>query len=322
MPLPSNHRRVAVGKLTLRNRADAGALAPEFEVQDLIDALSDRVNDNDIHRNYNRDSRRMWCENLDEDDQYHFLTLHAGDKNVHDISFVDFETMTTRDVQKEEEEGSHYTSHILIKKLPDYANDYLILIERVPGIYLSSVKAHFTWACNKIKYYKPARMNDDQQKIFRLFFELDGHQSKIIRDALDTGILHDIELVAHEEDHEDGLDEDPIVRQVVHEARIDIRRRVSEDQARTLFRRIVVDRIPLLHGGADNTRMFVRIKSANGQIKRTEVKHHHHDEEILEQAFIQSEIVSDFDQPLTSRYEGFRHDLLQKMREVADQIGD
>ncbi len=320
MALPSNHRWIAVGKLTLRTRANAGAFAPDFEIQDLIDVLSDRVSHKDIYRAYSKDNRLMWCENLDEDDQYHFLTVHAGDKNVYGVSFLNFETKNSRDIQKRREEGSHYTSHILIKKSPDQANRHLILVERVPGIYLSSVKAHFTWACKNLKYQKPGLTGGGRQKFFRLLFELDGHQSKTIRDALQTGILQDIELVAHEEDHEDGLDEDPVVRQVVHEARIDVKRKVSEGQALKLFQRVIVDRIPKLHGGSDNTKMFVRIKAANGQIKRAEIEHN--GAEILEQAFIQNEVVNDFDQPLTPRYEGFRSDMLQKMRAVADHLGD
>ena len=72
--------------------------------------------------------------------------------------------------------------------------------------------------------------------------------------------------------------------------------------------------------GEDDTQIFVRIKVANGQIKRTEV--HHNGDEILEQAFVQNEIVSEFDPPLTQRYEDFRRDMIQKMVEVANNVGD
>ena len=66
--------------------------------------------------------------------------------------------------------------------------------------------------------------------------------------------------------------------------------------------------------------MFVRIKAANGQIKRAEVNYD--GEEILEQAFVQNEIVTDFDPPLTHRYHAFRDDMLKKMVEVAKNAGD
>lgn len=319
MALPSNHRWIAVGKLSIRNRANAPHYAPEFSVQDLIDALSDRIARNDTHRQYSKDSRLMWCADLAEDDQYHRLILQAGDKNVTGVSFLHFQDRTTRDIEKEEEEGSHYASHILIKKVPYAHGQNLILIEKVPGIFLSSIKDHFTWACNRAEYQKTVEDDDGQPKSFRPFFEVLGHQSKTIRDALRTGVLQDVELIGHDENHEDGLDEDPIVREIVHEARFEVKRRVSEDQARTVFGR-ARDFIRDFRGGAENTQMFVRIKAANGQIKRTEVNYD--GEEILEQAFVQNEIVTDFDPPLTQRYQAFRDDMLQKMVEVANSVGD
>lgn len=319
MALPSNHRWIAVGKLALRNRKNAPHFAPEFVVQDLFDALADRIAKNDVHRSYSKDARLMWCDDLAEDGQYHRLILQAGDKNVTGVSFLHFDTLTTRDIEKEEEEGSHYASHILIKKTPDATGRYLILIEKVPGIYLSSIKDHFTWACNRADDQKTVEDDDGQPKSFRPYFEILGHQSKTIRDALRTGVLQDVELIAHEENHEDGLDEEPVVQEVVHEARFEVKRRVSEDQARTVFQK-ARDFVRDFRGGADDTQMFVRIKAANGQIKRTEVNFD--GDEILEQAFVQNEIVTDFDPPLTQRYEAFRDDMLQKMVEVADNVGD
>ena len=319
MALPSNHRWIAVGKLSIRNRAKAPHYAPEFAVQDLINALSDRIARNDTHRQYSKDSRLMWCADLAEDDHYHRLILQAGDKNVAGVSFLHFQDLTTRDIEKEEEEGSHYASHILITKTPDAHGQNLILIEKVPGIHLSSIKDHFTWACNRAEYEKTVEDDDGQPKSFRPYFEVLGHQSKTIRDALQTGVLQDVELIGHDENHEDGLDEEPIVREVVHEARFEVKRRVSEDEARTVFGR-VRDFIRNFRGGADNTQMFVRIKAANGQIKRTKVNYN--GEEILEQAFIQNEMVTDFDPPLTQRYLAFRDDMLQKMVQVADNLDD
>ncbi|MDO5758793.1 MAG: hypothetical protein Q4P24_15155, partial [Rhodobacterales bacterium] len=174
---------------------------------------------------------------------------------------------------------------------------------------IPSIKDHFTWACNRVEYQKSVEDDDGESKSFRPHFKVLGHQSKTIREALRTGVLQDVELIGHDENHEDGLDEDPIVREVVHEARFEVKRRVTDDQARTVFGR-ARDFIRDFWGGADDTQMFVRIKAANGQIKRTEVNYDR--EEILEQAFVQNEIVTDFDRPLTQRYEAFRDDMLHK----------
>ena len=319
MALPSNYRWIVVGKLAIRNRANAPHYAPDFVIGDLIAALTDRIARDDVYRSYSKNSRLMWCDDLEDDDDYYRLILQVGDKNVTGVSFLHFDTKETRDIEKEEEEGGHYAAHILIKKTADQFGKHLILIEKVPGIYLSSVKDHLAWVCKNPLYEKEVQDDDGAPKRFRPVFEIDGHQSKTIREALRTGTLQDIEFIGHEENHEDGLDEDPIVEEVVHEARWEIKKRITEDQAQTIFGRIG-GFLGRFRDGADDTQIFVRIKAANGQIKRTEV--HHNGDEILEQAFVQNEIVNEFNPPLTQRYEAFRQDMIQKMTEVANNVGD
>ncbi|MDO5758791.1 MAG: hypothetical protein Q4P24_15145 [Rhodobacterales bacterium] len=159
MALPSNHRWIAVGKLSISNRTNAPHYAPEFTLQDLIHALSDRIARNDTHRQYSKESRLMWCADLNEDNEYHRLILQAGDKNTTGVSFYHFQELTSRDIDKEEDEGSHYASHILIKKTPDATGRNLILIEKVPGIYLSSIKGMSAKRVGK------ASLTDDVAKI-------------------------------------------------------------------------------------------------------------------------------------------------------------
>ncbi|MBO0332607.1 hypothetical protein J0X12_03215 [Sneathiella sp. CAU 1612] len=318
MALPSNYRWIAVGNLAIRNRANAPHYAPAFVIGDLIAALTDRIAREDVYRPYSKSSRLMWCADLAEDNDYYRLILQVGDKNVSGVSFLHFETLETRDIEKDEDEGGHYAAHILIKKTADHLGRHLILIEKVPGIYLSSVKDHFAWVCKSALYEKEAQDDDGDTKRFRPVFEIDGHQSKTIREALRTGTLQDVEFIGHEENHGDGLDEDPIVEEVVHEARWEVKKRVTEDQAQTIFGR-VGDFLGRFRDGADDTQIFVRIKAANGQIKRTEV--HHNGDEILEQTFVQNEIVSEFDPPLTQRYEAFRQDMIQKMIDIANNVG-
>ncbi len=319
MALPLDYRWIVVGKLAIRNRANAPHYAPNFVIGDLIAALSDRINRGDTYRPYSKNSRLMWCNDLAEDDHYYRLILQVGDKNVSGVSYLHFETLKTRDIEKEEAEGGHYAAHILIKKAADQHGRHLILIEKVPGVHLSSVKEHLAWVCKNPNYEKEVQDDDGNPKRFRPVFEIVGHQSRTIREALRTGTLQDIEFVSHEKNHQDGLDEDPIVEEIVHEAKWQVKKRVTEDQARSTFGRIG-DYVKNFKGGADATQIFVRIKADNGQIKRTEVRHN--GDEILEQAFVQNEIVSDFDPPLTQRYEAFRDDMIQKMLDVGNNVGD
>jgi hypothetical protein len=318
MALPSNYRWIVVGNLAIRNRANAPHYAPAFVLGDLIAAVTDRIDREDVRRPYSKNSRLMWCADLTEDNDYYQMILQVGDKNISGVSFLHFETLETRDIEKDDDEGGHYAAHILIKKAADQYGRHLILIEKVPGIYLSSVKDHLTWICKSALYEKEAQDDDGDTKQFRPVFEIDGHQSRTIREALRTGTLQDIEFIGHGANHEDGLDEDPIVEEVVHEARWEVKKRVTDDQAQTIFGR-VGDFLGKFRGGADDTQIFVRIKAANGQIKRTEV--HHNGDEILEQAFVQNEIVNEFDPPLTQRYEVFRQDMIHKMIDVANNVG-
>lgn len=319
MAVPSNYRWIVVGKLVIRNRANAPHYAPNFVIDDLISALRDRIERGDVHRPYSKNSRLMWCGDLEEDDQYYRMILQVGDKNVTGVSFLDFVTKQTRDIEKSEEEGGHYAAHIIIQKTADQYGRHIILIEKVPGIYLSSIKDHLAWTLKSPLYEKEVHDEDGIPKRFHPVFEIDGHQSRTIREALRTGTLQDIEFINHEENHEDGLDENPIVEEIVHEARWQVKKRVTEAQARSIFGRIG-GFLGDFRGGVDATQIFVRIKADNGQIKRTEV--HHNGDEILEQAFVQNEIVSDFDPPLTQRYEAFRQDMINKMLEVAENLGE
>jgi len=317
MALPRDYRWIAVGNVKIRNRKNAKHFAPAWAIADLINALKDRIKRKATRRFYAKDTRMMWCEHVDETNDYYHLLLQVGDKNVTGVSFIDFKTSNTRDIEKEEDEGGHYASHIMIQKTADPCGRHLILIEKVPGIYLSSVKDHFAWACRDPHYEKVAQDDDGADVRFRASFDVDGYQSKTIREALKTGVLQDVEFISHEENFPDGLDEDGIIQEVEHEARWKVKRRVNEEQAKSIFKRIP-DFIKGLKGGAAHTQIFVRIKADNGQIKRTEVRHN--GEEILEQAFVQNEIVTDFDPPLTQRYEKFRDDMIKKMTDLANGL--
>lgn len=319
MAIPSNYRWVVVGNLAIRNRANAPHYAPDFFLADLCHAINDRIANQTMFRSYSKNSRLMWCSRIAEDNDYVRIIIEVGDKNVTGVSFLHFQTHQTRDIDKEEEEGGHYAAHILIRKNPDQLGRHLVLIEKVPGVHISSVKDHFAWVCHDPAYQKEAQDDDGNPKQFRAIFAIDGHQSKTIREALQTGTLQDIEFISHEENHADGLDEDPIIQEVIHEARWEVKRRVNEDQARGIFNRIG-EFFEGFRAGAADKHVFVRIKADNGQIKRTEVEHNA--DEILEQAFVQNEVVSDFNPPLTQRYEDFRDDMLQKMTQIADNMGN
>jgi len=189
----------------------------------------------------------------------------------------------------------------------------------VPGIYLSSVGEHFNWICKHSDYEKEVVDDNVHAKRSRPIFKIDGYQSRTIRDALRTGTLQDIEFVSHEEDYPDGLDEVSIVREIIHETQWNIKRKVTEDEARSLFGRLR-NFVKTLKGGREHTKIFIRIKTDSGQIKRSEIEHD--GDGILEQAFVQNEMVSDFEQPLPQKYDCIRQDMIEKMLVLAEKFGE
>lgn len=317
MSLPSNYRFVSVGALLIRNRINSPHYAPNFSIEDLILAIRNRIDRNDIYRSYAKDSKIMWCDICADDDNFCMMIMQVGDKNVTGISLLDAATMMTRDIEKDDNEYGHYAGHIIIKKQPDALGRHLILIEKIPGIYMSSVKDHFTWVCDTAFSQKEVLDDEGRPKRFRAHFEILGRQSRTIRDALRTGRLQDVELVSHQANHADGLDEEPVVSDVVKQIRWEVKKRVSDAQAQSIFEKIrnYLARDAEFDG---NRRSFVRIKTDNGQIKQAEIDLAA--EEILGQTFIQNEIVTDFDPPLRHRYNDLRQDMIRKLIEIAGRL--
>jgi len=319
MALSSQYRWVVVGSLLMRNRKNSPYYAPNFTLDDLVRAMENRLQTDQFLRTYAKETRVMWCSSIDKDSHSVRFIIHTGDKNIAGISFLNFKTMESRDIDKEDNEGSHYSAHVIIQRNPILQGHHLILIEKVPGIYLFSVKDHFTWICNHPNYEKEGVDNDGTVKRFHSIFEIDGHQSRTVRDALKTGSLQDIQFISHEETYPDGLDEESVIREIVHKAQWDIKRKVTEDEARIVFGR-VKNFLKKEKADRDHTKMFIRIKADNGQIKTSEIEYD--GDEILEQAFVQNEMISDFEQPLTQRYKDIRQDVIGKMQAIAKKFGE
>lgn len=311
MALPSTYRWIMVGSLLIRadKRARVQTTLPSFTLEDVMEAGKTRICDKDQYREYESKSRIMWCSQFGENEDCHHFLVHVGNKNSSGIAFVNFNTRESRDIEKEDHEGDHYTSHILIKKTPDEFGKYLILIEKVPGIHTSSLKNHFGWICRDSRFMKTYTDEHGKQNNSHPIFEIDGYQSNTIGDALKNGRLQDIEFIRHAKDFKDGLDEEPIIKEVSHRAIWNVGKHVDEEQARSIFSRIPGFRQKFASED-EKIDMYVRIKTDAG-VKQTEVKGDA--DAILEQAFIQHEIIRDFETPLKPRYQKPRQDILKKM---------
>lgn len=314
MTVSSNYRWIAVGSLNIRNHAHAPLGADEFALAEVLDCCRDRIAKNTSHRLYAANAKLMWVSEVDENNQFYILLIHTGDKNVAGMSLIDFQTMDARDIEKAEEEGGLYSSHIMIRKAPDNNGRHPILIEKVPGVHLNSLKDYLAWVCNAPQYNKVADDDSGSPKPYRPVFQIDGYQSRTIGDAIARGILKDVEFISVEEENVDGLDEDPLIEEVVHEAKWTINKKVPENKIDQLFE-MLRGRRP-----TDEARMFVRIKTESGQIKTTEIDPD--DDQMLEAAFIQNEVIAEFEVPLGSRHAEIRADVVQKMTVKAPQAAD
>jgi hypothetical protein len=319
MALPSTYRWIILGNLVIRKHENAPPEAPLFTLDEVFAAALKRIELKKHYREYgNKNSRIMWFSHFEENEEYYILLADVGDKQISPQSFVHFATLESRDTEKQDDEGGHYTAHVLIRKEMNCHGHRLILIEKVPGINISSLKNHFGWICRDIDFKKSYVDMNGKVKTCHPVFEIDGHQSTTIREALRTGELKDIQFVKHEESFEDGLDEDLVLKEVIHEAKLGVGRKVSDEEATKLFSITVPKFLNRFKNGIDTAGLFVRIKTPSGQIKRTEIEMN--EEEILEQAFVQNEIVTDFDELLSQRHKLVRRDMVSKMIEIVQNI--
>lgn len=323
MALPTSYRWVSIGKLTVRNQKTAPGGAPHFQLADLTAALRAKAGNAAGMRSFQNDDRRMWCNPVIEDDEYYSLLMQAGDKKVSDVAFIDFYTLNARNGGKRDSEGGHFCSHVLIKKTADAVGKHLVLIEKVPNIHFSSLKAHFNWILND-PALKKSFLVDEVEKQYRGTVNFEGYQSKTLREAMTSGTIQGLEFIGNER-LDEGVDEDDLIRETVHEVHWTVKRRVDADGAQ----RLVSKALRFLRGWedveADKSQLLVRIKAENGQVKTAEVMAGAEEiedatAEALESAFYLNEIIGDFDVPLTQRYDGFRDDVLLKLRERAREL--
>lgn len=323
MALATTHRWITVGNLTIRNHARDKPGAPKVQLDEVIDVAKQRLQQQQM-REFGRDKTKlMWFSNIEERAGYYWFMAETGDQNATGVSFVDFQTRKSRDVEKRDTEGSHYTAHVAISKAPLTADTgHLLLAEKVPGIHLSSLKDHLAWFCKDDAIKKAYKDDTGKERTASAVFDVDGYQSGTIRDALITGTLQDIEFIQSVEGNEDGLDEDSVVRQIVREAKWDVKAKVTDEQARSVLEKArAYWRGDFKKPSPDaEAKMFIRIKTSAGQIRRTAVDED--DENILEQAFVQNEFVGNFAEPLAQRHDGLRDDMVKKMQKIAKQISD
>ncbi len=306
--LNKNYRWVLVTNLFVRNEAKVPNRVPEYSFQEIEEILLSLYDNDATDYLYQKQTKKMKIRDIQNvDDEYLCLLVSVGDKNVPDVSYESFPSGDIRTIEKEEDEGAVVTGHILIKKARETNISHLMLVEMVPGLNISKVEAYFRYLFkeNSNKTYS----NDGEHISYRPIFEVLGHQSSTIREAITNNTLQDIELVGHEPIDND-FDEHGYIQEQRKQAMFVVKRGIETDTADSFFEGL---RNQFRDGNYEQ--MFVRIKTRNGQIKQTEVDIE--SEDMLSQAFICNEFVNDFDEPLESTSARVRNDMIEKLQETA-----
>lgn len=311
MPVPSAYRWVAIGNLKIKNRRGVPQEEPVFSLDEVVSAARSRLGDATHVRSYGSEKRLMWVSEVQETDADYRLLLNVGDKNASDASYVNFQTQESRDIKKDDDEGGHCNAHVLISKTQDALGGHRIVFEKVPGIYLTSIKDHFTWLCRDEKFKKGYEDTRGQRKETIPLFEFEGYCSSTLGDAIASGSLKDIELVRRKLNFDDGLDEDPLVEESEYKATLRVDKKPDRDQAKAFLSKVAGIFKEKFRNEDSTARMFVRIKAPSGQIMTSEVDPD--SSEILEQALVLNEVVRDFNAPLPQRHASITDEMIDKM---------
>ena len=320
MSVYPTYRRIAVGSLNLRifNRKVDRDWNPVIE--DLARFLDDHTTSggDEIYHYYNDNDRVMWCENYENDGKFLKMILQIGNRNVSDMSRMDMQTREKWNIEMtSENEASRYSAHVLIKVEPDASGDHMILIERVPGIYVASVKNHLNWIFSNEKYCRTIDQEKRKPKVLRMAVSVLGYESTTVSQAIESGVLENIQIFGKKIESR-GLDNEPFRRDIECGLKVMFDQKVPKNKMSALvayIKRLRDEQSQELQ----DVRVRVKILSNDGQHKTAEIANDI--QESFEQAFVRNEIVEGFgNRPLTQSYDGFRDDLVEKMIEVADRV--
>lgn len=267
MSISKDHRWISVAGLSVRKNANSPDSAPDLNVIFLLENLKNNCGTDDGKRTFQNNDRRMWCSDISWDEQYAWMLIHIGDATVPDPAFVNLNTLDTRDAGKGDDEGAHYCAHILIERNVDARGCNLTLIEKVPGISLTSCKSYFNWTLAK-PAAKLAFSENGDKKIYRAVVELDGFQSLTLKQAMATGTVMDVTLVGNQQ-RDAGSDEVPLIREREEQMRWVIGSQLNWENAKAILKK----GFDVLRGWETmNAKEFlVRIKSPDGQEKTISV---------------------------------------------------
>lgn len=315
MPLSSRYRRALVANLYIKNEERVPPHVTRYSFQRVKEIILEKFRRKLTTYLFQKETRQIRIRDISEgrdgEHEYLCLLLSLGDKDAPDAVYEDFNNGETRRFPKNKNEGNATTSHILICQSSKYTSPYhLTLIEKATGLTTSNIERYLNYLL-KDENFTDTYEKDGKQKSYRPLFEILGHKSNTIRMALENGILQDIEFVSHRNKN-GGFDEYNYIKEQKEECQLVIQDKIKPNA----FKKFAI----ALKNRSDLARfehMFIRIKDdADGNIKRAEIDP---STNFLEDAFIQTELLKDFDTPLEQAHSEIRTDMLYKMIRIMDK---
>ena len=312
MALSRESRWVVVGSLEIRPHQKAPSdFIQSYTVSDLAGALREMMTDDP--RWYSKNNNRaMWCSHVRAGAGYYLFLFHVANSNAADVAFYNRDTRQPRYIERLPAESDLYSSHVLVWREPDNMGRHLVLIEKVPGVYLATVKAHFGWARDNTQ-------TEHQPQTHLPVFELDGRQSTTVGEALTTGTLKDIEFVRVETQYNDGIDEESSgIAESTHSVSLKPKEDASRGQIHGILSRIRSFKDKYFEAGSE-TQTYIRIKTDDGQIKRSEI-HNTERQAVLAEAFVQNEKLSGFEFDLKTTYTEPSSEMSTKLADLGNRL--
>ncbi len=324
MPLSTTHRWVQQGTIEVLTPKNIQELegAPSFTLEEIIDAFRVSIN-NKFTMAFGKDkSKEIWSTDLSENDESYYFVLHVGDENEADSAVFNRKTGKTREDQKGDDDMSHYSSHVLIKK-DNTKGKHVIVLEIAPSITLSRLEAFLTRVFSNPEHQKTYKNSKNQEKLCRPNVIIKGYPSDTIGEMLKTGKLQGFEFVK-EKEVEDRWDETPLLEIQKTSNLFKVSKHAKFENLADLLK-FGQEKWREFSGNKETSQMFLRIKTDQGQSKMTHIDSQTIDSaeftnDVLEQAFIKNEKIEGFSVKLSQWYSTVRPDVLEKMSKIANSL--
>lgn len=317
MSLSSSFRYILLANLQMPNPKKVLPGVSEYCLNEMKEILLKEFKAKNTKYQFGKKTKQIRIKdikNFGRKNEYLCILLGLCDKGISDAMYEKFSSGKIRKFAKEEDEGNPFSSHILIHEKTLKSNNHLMLIEKVPGLSTSVIKRYFRHLFSNSQYIKSYRNRNYKNITYYPLFEIDGHQSKTIRDALSSGVLQDIEFVSFKT-RNDGFDEKRYIQEIKENTKLIIKRGIETNTDDSWIDSIINRFRKEYHKD-----IFIRIKTDDKVIKTTQIDASIDLEKksVLDQYFIHNEIVANFNEPLEQSHDSIRDDLVNKMIGIAE----